>query len=375
MLNEHYIVIVDDEAANRKLLERFLKNDYSTLSFDSGEACLASMRHDISCTFLLDVRMPGGMDGFELCERIREQPQFQDSVIFFLSAMDSVDEKMKGYEAGADDYIVKPIELPELQVKIKQAIEYRQQLASQYEQTQNAMQIAMTSMTNSGEIGELNNFLNNLQHQKSYESLCEHTLTTLQNFELNAVLQIRTKNEDITQSTSGKVNEIEERLMAQAEGLGRIYSFGNRCLFNFDQASILVRRMPDDEDKAGRYRDHLASLLNGVEARMQSLATELILEQQKQHSVVKALNLTHQSLSEILADLKSHDVKVSGLFEYMSEEMDMAFSYLDLNEEQEEYLKEIFIKNKTKINTLLNNAHQIEQKFESLSEQLKSTLS
>jgi CheY-like chemotaxis protein len=80
------LLIVDDEAVNRRLLEKYLAEDYETRSVESGEACLELLESFTPDIFLLDVLMPNGMGGFELCEKIRSQHQFSNCLIIFLSA-------------------------------------------------------------------------------------------------------------------------------------------------------------------------------------------------------------------------------------------------------------------------------------------------
>lgn len=82
------------------------------------------------------------------------------------------------------------------------------------------------------------------------------------------------------------------------------FGSGAECLEAIQQvqpdASLLIRRMPEYEDKAGRYRDYLASLMNGVETRMQSLKAEMSLRTRQESLVSSALSDTHIALDETL---------------------------------------------------------------------------
>jgi len=360
------IAVVDDEAPNRKLLEKSLDGQYNVCSYDSAESCLAALDTDTPDLFLLDVRMPGGKDGFELCTEIRSRRQFADKPIMFISAMDSLEDKLKGYEAGADDYITKPIELGEIYAKVKNAVVQIEKIQKEAQNSQDAMSVAMTAMTNSGEIGEVNTFYENLHTTDSYEALAEHALQSAKNLGVNAVIQLRPKGQVISRSTTGSVNELEEKLMQQAQNLDRIHTFGKRCLFNFKTASILIRSMPEDKDKAGRYRDHLASVLNGVEARMHGLIAELTLAEMNQSVVIRALDITHKTLDEVLVSFKEHGIRVSQIMEAMTSEMEVAFSFLDLADDQEEHLNNIITTTKGKIDVLFTDGEEIDRKFESV---------
>jgi len=113
------ILVVDDSAVGRKLVEFCLTPvGHQVIACESAEAALemlVEMRPDL---IILDVRMPG-MNGFELCERIRAMPQLVQMPILFLSAACSIEERTKGLAAGADDFIRKPFEPADLQNRVR----------------------------------------------------------------------------------------------------------------------------------------------------------------------------------------------------------------------------------------------------------------
>src|SRR3954465_1416970 len=111
------VLIVDDEPAVRAALDRALRLDgYDiTLAADGREALdsLADARHD---AVLLDVAMPG-IDGLEVCRRLRDAGD--RTPVLMLTARDAVDDRVAGLDAGADDYLVKPFALRELQARLR----------------------------------------------------------------------------------------------------------------------------------------------------------------------------------------------------------------------------------------------------------------
>ena len=337
----------------------------------SGEACLDLVSEFSPDVFLLDVYMPGGMNGFELCKKIRNQAAFSNTLIIFLSALDSLEKKTNGYEVGGDDYITKPIELEVLSAKLKTQLD---RITAAESSSNDALSMAMTAMTNGSEIGQVNIFLERLQDVKTYQELVEHLIETCNIFGVNAATQIRLPTTNINLSTTGVVNTFEEELMLMTRNSDRIYSFGNRCLFNFNGATLLVRVMPEDSDKAGRYRDHLASVMNGVEARICSLNIELTLKAQNESIVINALKETDHSLSDIVNIFKRHDQLSKHIIDKLITEMHMAFSYLDLNEEQEEYLMEVVNKGMREMTELTSASVELDQRFESVTSNLKKIL-
>ncbi|MFQ5626518.1 MAG: response regulator, partial [Methyloligellaceae bacterium] len=103
------VLIVDDIEANIKLLEARLTVEYfETLTAHSGEEALRICAEEGADVVLLDVMMPG-MDGFEVCRRLKADPKSQHIPVVMVTALDQPADKVKGLEAGADDFLTKPV--------------------------------------------------------------------------------------------------------------------------------------------------------------------------------------------------------------------------------------------------------------------------
>jgi CheY-like chemotaxis protein len=365
-------MIVDDEQANLRLLERALSGEYDTRTADSGEACLEQLADFQPDVFLLDIMMPGGMDGFELCQKIRSRFEYKDALIIFLSALSNLREKTQGYRAGADDYITKPIELPVLTAKMSSQME-RIRLSKQ--STSEAMAMAMTALANGSEVGQINLFFEKLHDAGDYDDLGKLIIEICQTLGVNSAAQIRLSDRHLNFSTTGMVNTLEDELMIIAKDAARIYSFGNRCLFNFKDTTLLVRQMPKEEDKAGRYRDHLASVMNGVESRMRSLHAELALKSQNEKLILQALKQTHGILDEIMQEFKHQDQCTRQSIERLVSEMHLAFSHLDMEEDQENLLMNIITQTSNELSQISTDGMKLDRKFEQVILNLEQVLS
>ena len=111
------VLIVDDERAVRESLDRALRmSGYKTALASDGETAIASLRSSPPDAVILDVLMPR-MDGLEVCRRMRQAGD--RTPILMLTARDAVRERVEGLEAGADDYLVKPFALEELQARLR----------------------------------------------------------------------------------------------------------------------------------------------------------------------------------------------------------------------------------------------------------------
>jgi CheY-like chemotaxis protein len=123
------ILVADDELIGRQLLEAILfPEGYEIIFAEDGEKALNAANKYLPDFILLDVMMPK-MDGFEVCKRIREQKDTAHIPVFLITALDDRDSRIRGIDAGADDYISKPFDRIEILAKIKNSttlLQYRQ---------------------------------------------------------------------------------------------------------------------------------------------------------------------------------------------------------------------------------------------------------
>jgi two-component system response regulator MprA len=111
------VLVVDDERALRSALRRALALEgFATIESASGEAAIAVLRERSVDAVILDVLMPG-IDGLEVCRRLRAAGD--RTPILMLTARETVDDRVAGLEAGADDYLVKPFALQELIARLR----------------------------------------------------------------------------------------------------------------------------------------------------------------------------------------------------------------------------------------------------------------
>lgn len=118
MLKQHKILVVDDDAVNLDVIEEALDNEYNIKTCLNGEETLNVIEQYNPDIVLLDIMMPG-IDGYEVCQKIRENPNLYHTKIIFISAKEMLKDRLAGYQVGGDDYIVKPFEEEELRAKVK----------------------------------------------------------------------------------------------------------------------------------------------------------------------------------------------------------------------------------------------------------------
>ena len=121
MKNKKTILIVDDEKDIRDLLEYNLNNNnYNTITAIDGIDALLKIDSKIDC-IILDVMMPN-LDGYQTCQKIRNNLTTKNIPIIFLTAKNTDDDEIQGFQSGCDDFIVKPISIKKILVRIKNVL-------------------------------------------------------------------------------------------------------------------------------------------------------------------------------------------------------------------------------------------------------------
>ncbi|MCU7799498.1 MAG: response regulator [gamma proteobacterium symbiont of Lucinoma myriamae] len=116
------ILSVDDEPINQAIVEELFSSNFEVALVSSGEACLQDIREIQPDLILMDVSMQG-IDGYDTCRELKKLKHIRDIPVIFVSARGTLEDKIKGHEAGGYDYITKPFNHLELEIKIKQIIE------------------------------------------------------------------------------------------------------------------------------------------------------------------------------------------------------------------------------------------------------------
>lgn len=125
MDDKQTILVVDDNRDNVEILRAFLESrGYVVAEATDGRAALAKMEQVRPDLVLLDVMMPG-MDGWQVCRTIKNHPTLGDTRVVMVTAKGGYEDKFEGMRSGADDYVVKPVDLKELAIKVQRNLAAR----------------------------------------------------------------------------------------------------------------------------------------------------------------------------------------------------------------------------------------------------------
>ena len=118
---KHKVLIVDDETLNIEFLQTLLSEEINVIFATSGEDALAIVKANRPDMILLDIMMPG-MDGYEVCKRLKGDEQTRDIPVIFVTAKEGPEEEARGLQLGAIDYITKPFNPEIVKSKVRNNI-------------------------------------------------------------------------------------------------------------------------------------------------------------------------------------------------------------------------------------------------------------
>ncbi len=117
-LSDSRVLIVDDVKANVDILVEALKKDYRLGVALDGDSAMRQIATNVPDLVLLDIVMPG-IDGYEVCRRLRADERTREVPVIFLSSLEDVQNKAHGFEVGGNDYLTKPFEVLEIKARVR----------------------------------------------------------------------------------------------------------------------------------------------------------------------------------------------------------------------------------------------------------------
>ena len=112
------ILIVDDEPVNLATLRQILSTDHALVFARNGNEALAAVAKHQPALILMDIEMPE-MDGYTACRQLKANPQTENIPIIFVTSLSDIGNETAGFEAGAVDYLVKPVSPPVVRARVR----------------------------------------------------------------------------------------------------------------------------------------------------------------------------------------------------------------------------------------------------------------
>ncbi len=265
----------DDEQVAAMTLDYLQSKGHQVVHFDqwpvAGFAAVRDQMADLPDILILDVNLPGA-DGYQLCQHFRQEYLPDSAGVIFTSGLMADDDILKAFEVGADDYLVKPVRLAELSIKLQQVHQQRLEFVNRGEQAQAAMQMAFSAMRASSELGEILRYQETIHRLPDAASIAAASFEVLQNFDLQASMMFFHESEPVFFRFDGLEKSIERETMLATRTRGRMYHWKQMTFLNYDYVSVLFHNMPvQDEERYGVLKDQICLLFNGMDTRLTTL--------------------------------------------------------------------------------------------------------
>jgi CheY-like chemotaxis protein len=372
MTPQPLIYIVDDAADNRLLLRSLLEDKYRISEAESGEQCLSMLEQEEPDLILLDINMPG-ISGYHTCLTIRKTARSATIPVIFVSARDSAEERLAGFEAGADDYLTKPIDgtllLEKIEFHLQRCLSRKQAIAQSHE----AMNVAMEAMTSSSELGQIIHFVKEVQAIQKGSALAVAIMTVAAQFGLNCCVLIDEAEPVLLGCTAGSM---EAKVLMKFRNVDqRITHLGVRTVIHSGMVIILIKNMPlDDEARYGRLKDHLAVLADIANGRAQSIAAESNLSQQRTQFLRDLIALAEDNIRLTSNDINAYTESVTNTVSDMVIRLEGMLFSLGLEEDQEKKLMKLANQTTARLDDMAEKAKDMDGNLSKILEALYDLL-
>jgi CheY-like chemotaxis protein len=246
--------------------------------------------------------MMPGIDGYTVCRKLRASDNHHHLPVIFVSGKDAMEDRLEGYDAGGDDFLVKPVSLAELRQKVGVVLRYAEQNRSLSQNVDSAFRTAMTAMSSAAEMGVVLHFFRESFSTQTYAALGRQILGAMSQLGLDSSVQLRSRYGEHNLTAEGLCSPLEASILSNVRASGRIVDLGARTAINYERVTLLAKNMPrEDVDRYGRLRDALALLAEGIDARIKGLDDEESLTRRN-----RALTQVAATAARIQSDLDFH---------------------------------------------------------------------
>ncbi len=292
MTQNKKILIIEDDPIFQEISAAVFAA-YQLKIVETGEMGVDIVPNFLPDLIVLDIDLPG-IDGYETCQQLRANSLTAQTPILFISEYTGLNDRLKAYGAGGDDYFTKPINSQEVIVKVEKFLALQKKQAELAEQLHDSYSIVLDMQSTAAYLQTISRFLINMLYCHNMDDIAAIFFKAVKGMNINCILRIQTDEHAVLQSTTGTITRLEHEILDLSASLDRIYSFGNnRAIFTWQNATVLIRNLDDKIDI-------LAILMDGMEAGVKA-----VIQQQKLLQMVSQVEQDNAHVGERITDLCS----------------------------------------------------------------------
>lgn len=356
------VLIIDDDPTMADFMGAILEERYDVAIANhpkQGYELLEKSRPEV---LFLDVFMPDE-NGFQVCKKIRASGNYHDLVIIFVTGDDSEETFLNCYEAGGDDFILKPFNVQEIIQKAKVKLANKKKIQMLRKDAEMATGIAMSALTNQSDYGKILHFFERSMKCQTIREVASLLLSVLDAWGVKACVRMQIKDQVEELSWDAQARDVEFKLLRQCHGKGSIIHLNHRLVSDSEYVSVYVPNMPDDDEVCGRLRDNIRVLVNGANSRAVSL--------ELQSQMTGIAEQMKNRLLDFEAKFKMHSKDAIANVDLLHYKTEVAFTDLHLTEEQEDFFTGILEESKKKLIELTLDGTNLDVEMENILEEIK----
>ncbi|GGY81111.1 hypothetical protein GCM10011613_27710 [Cellvibrio zantedeschiae] len=284
MTERQKILVVDDDKTWQAFLLASLQDKYNVVAAYDGAIGLKLAREWRPDMIFLDIEMPV-KNGYQVCAELKADPELRDIPVIFLSAKSSLQEKIAGFQLGADDYLIKPCEAELLNAKAARSVQLYREKKTLDEKATGAQVLAFEAMNSSADLGRSVRFAERTYAMDSFDKLAEGLFQTMAEFGLEtSVMFMGDSGPQFYSHNKYELSLLEKDMFLAIHQEGRFCDFGHRTFCNFKRVSLLIKNMPEsDPERYGRIKDAVPWILGTVDGKVGALSAQMALVAQHQY--------------------------------------------------------------------------------------------
>ena len=367
------VMVIDDDPVVSGMLAVTLGGaGHTVVEANAGDEALRRLDEagaDLPDVVIVDIDMPG-LDGYETCRRIKAMEPGRDIPVIFLSGCDALEDRLQAFDAGGDDFMSKPFEPEEVLRKTAISIGHRRRQHTVQSDQRAAFGAAMTAMASLGETGATLKFSSQALQCRSAVALIELMIGAMASYELQCQVQLRGPDFCLTRTADGVASPLEASVMDQARDMGRIFSFKNRMVVNYDNVSLLVVNMPlDDEAYCGRIRDHAAMICEAAGHALDNIVVRKAAVE-RARELQEVADITASAVDQLRQNYRALQGAARVELEGMVTRIEAMYHRLGLTVSQEDTISDVVRSTQEQVVTLLADGIALDDSFGGIVERL-----
>lgn len=331
------ILTIDDDKITHHFVSKALEQNFRLESAMNGVDGLSLVRSLKPDAILLDVEMPS-MTGYQVCDEIKQDREISDIPVVFLTTHSTLPERMRSYEVGGTDYIVKPFDPDTLRAKLDVLLEHHKLEAILRKTALNTQDSAILALTSTSDFGQLIQFVESVASIVSIDALVMKIIQACNNLDLNIVLLLDTPEGEQWFSPWQSVSPLEKQVVQMLRVEEQIHNFGPRTVINYPLVSLMIKNMPlKDAERCDRVKQIVSAILTTANSKVEAMNSINALKQQSA-DLTQTVAKVKQSLSGLVEASHGCQMEVDRTLRMMFTELQTRLTYMALEESQELYI-------------------------------------